>query len=230
MSRQADVYFERFGFCDRQIASPPARDLGLVVVIPCHDEPDLIGTLESLWSCGRPSCAVEAIVVLNSAADAAAEILSRNRTTLEEGRGWAAGRAGPGMDFHWLYFPDLPPKQAGVGPARQIGMDEAARRLDEVGRPGGIIACLDADCRCELNYLKSIERHFATHPRSPACSIYFEHTLAGPLAPEIYEGIALYELHLRYYVQALRYAGFPHAFHTIGSCMAARADAYMKQG
>src|ERR1041385_133403 len=230
MSRQADVYFGRFEYCERQIMSPPPRDLGLVVVIPCYDEPDLIGTLESLWSCQRPACAAGVIVVINSPAECAAEIRARNRRTLEEGRGWAEGHAGTGIDFHWLHFPDLPPKQAGVGLARKIGMDEAARRLDDVGRSKGVIAGFDADCRCEVNYLKSIERHFAGHLRSPACSIYFEHPLAGPLEPEIYEAIAVYELHLRYYVQALRYAGFPHAYHTIGSAMAGRADAYMKQG
>ena len=65
---------------------------------------------------------------------------------------------------------------------------------------------------------------------SPACSIYFEHPLEGELAPEIYEAIVAYELHLRYYVQALRFAGFPHAYHTIGSSMAVRARAYMEQG
>jgi hypothetical protein len=37
-------------------------------------------------------------------------------------------------------------------------------------------------------------------------------------------------LHLRYYVEALRYARFPHAFHAIGSSMAVRAETYLKQG
>jgi len=39
-----------------------------------------------------------------------------------------------------------------------------------------------------------------------------------------------YELYLRYYVRALRYAGFPHAFQTVGSCMAVRCRAYQKVG
>jgi hypothetical protein len=39
-----------------------------------------------------------------------------------------------------------------------------------------------------------------------------------------------YELHLRYYVQGLRQAGFPYAHHTIGSCMAVRTEAYTMQG
>src|SRR5712692_7968630 len=40
---EADFYFQRFGFCGRQIAAPAPRDLGLVVVIPCFNEPDLLG-------------------------------------------------------------------------------------------------------------------------------------------------------------------------------------------
>src|SRR5262249_26021974 len=111
-----------------------------------------------------------------------------------------------------------------------IGMDEALRRFDAVERPGGVIVGFDADCRCERNYLTAIERHFERNSNSPGCSIYFEHPLNGPLEPAIYEAIAEYELHLRYYVQALRFGGFPHAFHTIGSSMAVRAGVYRKQG
>ena len=33
-----DTYFERFSFCDEQIATPPLQDLGLAVVIPCYNE------------------------------------------------------------------------------------------------------------------------------------------------------------------------------------------------
>ena len=43
-------------------------------------------------------------------------------------------------------------------------------------------------------------------------------------------GIVQYQLHLRYYVQALRYARFPFAFHTVGSAMAVRANVYLEQG
>jgi hypothetical protein len=89
-----------------------------------------------------------------------------------------------------------------------------------------VIACFDADCTCDPNYLAATENFFQSQPSAPGASIYFEHPLDG----ENREPIALYELHLRYYVEALRYAGFPHAYHTIGSSMAARADPYFKQG
>ena len=223
-TRETELYFRRFGFCDRQIATPPEPDLSAVVVIPCFNEPDLIGSLESLWHCERPECAVEVIAIVNSPAGCGEEIHSQNQETLKIAAEWIAQHRHPRLALHTLHFPGLPPKQAGVGLARKIGMDEALRRFDDVGRTDGIIAGYDADCRCESNYLTALERHFRENPQSPGCSIYFEHPLTGPLSPQVYGAIAAYELHLRYYVQALRFSGFPHAHHTIGSCMAVRAE------
>src|ERR1043166_2188888 len=57
MPREIDPYFERFGYCERQIVDPPAPDLGLVVVIPCFNEPDLLASLDSLRRCEHPACA-----------------------------------------------------------------------------------------------------------------------------------------------------------------------------
>jgi hypothetical protein len=225
-----DFYFRRFGFCERQIAEPPHPGLGIIIVIPCMNEPDLIDSLESLWTCEPSNCPAEVIIVINSPAGCHEDIRAQNLKTLEEASRWSTEHSNPRLAFHIIHVQDLPPKQAGVGLARKIGMDEAVRRFDDIGRPAGIIVCYDADCRCKRNYLRSIERHFEKNPRTPGCSIYFEHPLDGPLDAKVYEAIAAYELHLRYYVHGLRYAGFPHAHHTIGSCMAVRADVYKQQG
>lgn len=227
---ECELYFRRFGFCERQITAPPLTGLGLVVVVPCFNEPDLIGALESLWACERPECAVEVLVVINAPEGIAEAIRRQNETTLREATAWAAGRSDARLEFHFLYFPALPRKHAGVGLARKIGMDEALRRFAAIGKADGVIAGFDADCRCEANYLRSLEAHFQRHPQAPACAIYFEHPLEGPLPGAVYEAITVYELHLRYYLQGLRHAGFPHAHHTVGSCMAVRAEAYRKQG
>ena len=216
-------YFKRFGWCPRQIASPPPAGLGLVVVIPCFNEPGLLDALNALARCTPPSRDVEIIVVVNSGENAPSEILAQNRASLIQAKAWIAEHSSPRFAAHLLDFPALPAKHAGVGLARKIGMDEALRRFAAVNRLDGVILCFDADCGCDPNYLVEVERHFAEHPRSPGCSIYFEHPLDS-------EAIALYELHLRYYVQGLRFAGFPHAYHTIGSSMAVRVDAYLKQG
>ena len=207
LKQALQTYFKRFGFCEEQIAECPPANLGMAVVVPCFDEPDVVGALESLRACEPPACAVEVIAVVNSSADAPEAVKARNRESAEAARRYA----------HVIHCPDLPPKHAAVGLARKIGMDEALRRLP----PDGIIINFDADCRCDPNYLRAIESHFQTHPDTPGCSIYFEHPPGGA---------DLYELHLRYYVQALRYAGHPYAFHTIGSCMAVKAWVYMEQG
>jgi hypothetical protein len=231
MTRQTDGYFERFGFCARQIAEPSAPGLSLIVVIPCFNEPDLIASLESLRRSERPSAPHEVIVVVNSATSADVSIVEQNDKTLREARAWTAAQAEPKLTVHLIDARDLPPRHAGVGLARKIGMDEALHRFDDAGTiNSGVILCFDADCTCAPNYLSAVSEHFTAHPKSSACSIYFEHPLEGDLQPEVYEAIAAYELHLRYYVQALRYAGFPHAYHTIGSSMAVRARAYMEQG
>lgn len=227
----SDYYFRRFGFCGRPIPIAPQKDLAIVVVIPCFDEPDLVGSLESLWTCERPQSAVEVIAVINSPANCSETVRQQNQTTFNDASVWTCNHADDRFAIHPRYFPDLPNKHAGVGLARKIGMDEAALRFDDIGKSQiGIIVGYDADCRCARNYLTSIERHFQENPVCPGCSIYFEHPLAGSLQPRIYDAIAAYELHLRYYVQALRYTGSLFAFHTIGSCMAVRSGVYLEQG
>ncbi len=223
-------YFQRFGFVPRQISLTVPPDLGLVVVIPCYNEPDLIASLQSLDRCERAACRVEVIVVINSGEDAIESVRQQNRKTFESATIWMAGHGDKRLQFHLLHFPELPSKKAGVGLARKIGMDEALRRFDSVNRLDGVIVCFDADCECDSNYLVEIERFFLERPGAHGASIYFEHPLEGSESPQVYEGVKAYELHLRYYVEALRYSGFPHAFHTIGSSMAVRARDYFEQG
>jgi hypothetical protein len=213
------------------IHGKPSPLLGIVVVIPCHDEEFLLLSLMSLHRCDRPDCDVEVIVLINDGEKAPATVKSKNQQTFEQASRWAQKNSLPHLRFHILYKRGLPKKHAGVGLARKIGMDEACYRFEKAGIRSGIIACFDADSRCQKNYLQAIERHFAEHPKTQACGIYFEHPLDGfDFDPAIYEAITRYELHLRYYVQAQRWAGFPHAWQTIGSSMAVRADAYQKQG
>lgn len=205
----------------------PDERLGIIVVIPCCNEPHLVEALAALARCEPPECAVEVIVVINAAADAPPTVIRQNRRTWEEARIWLAGTQ---LNVYLIQHSDLPPKKAGVGLARKIGMDEAVRRFDAVRRLNGVVACFDADCVCDPNYFVELEEFFREHPKAPGCSIYFEHPLEGSEPAGIYEAITQYELHLRYYVEALRYSGFPHAFQTVGSSMAVRADVYVKQG
>ena len=226
-----DAYFRRFGFCPPQIKTVPSGDLQIVVVVPAFQEPDLIGALESLANCHRPLSAVEVIVVVNSPETADPETKAQSADTFAKAELWGRLHSRPQLQFHILHFPNLPEKSAGVGLARKIGLDEGLRRLSASGRiERGVLVSYDADCRCDPDYLAAIEEHFAANPATPGCSIYFEHPLEGSWPDEVYAAITLYELHLRYYRQALRFAGHPSAFHTIGSAMAVRAPVYAAQG
>ncbi len=203
----------------------PNPELGMVVVIPCHDEPDLISSLESLHRCIRPECAVEVIVVINSGEQHGQDVMNRNRGTMELASKWIAEHREDRLTFFTILAENLPAKFAGVGLARKIGMDEASRRLEQTNPGNGIVVCFDADCSCDPDYFTAIENAFRDNPKAPGASIYFEHPLHGDSA-----GIIRYELFLRYFVQALRWSGFPFAFHTVGSAMAVRSGVYRAVG
>ena len=224
-----NFYLNRYSVREELITQRPKNNLGIVIVIPCCNEPDLTASLQSLYDCIEPVCEVEVIVVINASEKAEVDVLKQNTKSLTAAKNWSKEHA----DKFQLYFIEenqLPKKHAGVGLARKIGMDEAVRRFDSVNNHQGIIACFDADAKCESNYLVEVENHFKQHPKSPACSIHFEHPIAGNDFPEaIYEGITQYELHLRYYKNGLAFDNLPYAFHTIGSSMAVRSEAYQKQ-
>jgi hypothetical protein len=80
------------------------------------------------------------------------------------------------------------------------------------------------------NYLKCLSEELLKKKERRVCSIYFEHPLEGDLPETLYASIILYELHLRYYLQALKYTGFPYFTHTLGSAIAIKANAYVKAG
>ena len=226
----------------RLIKAKPHPGLRMVVVIPCHDEPDLVGALERLANCEPPLGQAEVIVVINGSEKDSPAVARQNQDTLGQATDWLSERGNAWLPIHLLQLPDLPPRHAGVGQARKIGMDEALRRFADIGQAeDGLLVCYDADCRCSANYFTGIESHFAVQPDAPGCSIHFEHPLdAGEWAAlgfgdttpgqAVFDGIAAYELHLRYHVLAQKFIGFPYAFHTIGSAMAVRAWAYVKQG
>ena len=224
-------YRRRFGFTEASLETAPAPDLKLVVVIPVHNETDLIASLNSLLQCERPSSAVEVLLIVNASARDCPSIHAQNQECIEDASSWILRHNDPKLRFHLQHFPDLPKKHAGVGLARKIGMDEAAYRLSAANHlDDGIIVCYDADCSCQPSFLVENTEHFERNPKSAACSTYFEHPLAGSLPAELYEAAAAYELHLRYYVEALRSVAFPYAYHSIGSSMSVRARDYLLQG
>jgi len=226
----ADNYLSRH-IVSNKIPFSPHPNLHYIVVIPCYNEPGLIQTLASLWECTRPSKAVEVIVVINSASDTPVKILENNQLTLNDAIKWKAQHEEPTFRFHIINEIDLPSKDAGPGLARKIGMDQAIIRFNRLKRPEGVILSFDADCTCDRNYFTEIEQQFTRESKTKGCTIHFEHPITGNDFPPItYHAITEYELHLRYYIQAIRNTGFPHAYHAVGSCFCINASTYVNQG
>lgn len=227
-------YFKRFADPKPILEEPISQKTEIIVVIPCHNEPDLLGTLDSLIECYSPECGVEVIVVVNESEDGGEkkEVRIQNKQTLSDFHKWQKSKKGNDIDFHLIEALNLPRKHAGVGLARKVGMDEALRRFTRINKIGSIV-CLDADCRVSKNYLKSIFEEFHQTDHGIG-EMHYEHRYELESEFENYgklkQGIINYELHLRYYVEGLKKAGFPNAIQTVGSCMLVKSDVYAKYG
>ncbi|HYX07296.1 MAG TPA: hypothetical protein VE912_11240 [Bacteroidales bacterium] len=227
----AGNYLSRYAVKLPEIEFIPGVNPGQIVVIPAFDEPELIRTLNALLACKPAKKHTEIITVINYPENVPEDIKSSGRFLYDQVLAFARENNSPSVSFLPVFLPDMPEKQAGVGLARKTGMDLAVSHFEITGKPEGIIVSFDADSVCDENYLVTIEDHFNSHPESPGASIYYEHPVSGTdFPPKVYSFVEKYELHLRYYVQAQRYAGFPMAFHTVGSAFAVRAGAYCKQG
>lgn len=227
----ASTWIESRTLFPQLIKEAPDNDTGIIVIVPAYGEPGINSLLNSLISCTRPRCRAEVLIIINAPSGADEICLTNNIKALKNVESWNKENKD---HFFRLYPIDLgQPDFAdwGVGLARKAGMDEAVRRFNLIDRPDGIIVNLDADCQVQDNYFQALENDFLLKKDKKACSITFEHPLRGAeFSEEIYKAVAKYELHLRYYYQALKYSGFPYVFHTVGSTIAVRALTYVKAG
>jgi hypothetical protein len=211
------------------LETAPDKDCGIIVVIPCFREPDILLTLESLNNCHSPHQKVEVIVLVNHSEAAPVETKEYNKKTYEKVSQWISKNESKKYGFYVSSPVELPKKWAGVGLARKSGMDEALLRFNLLDKPDGIIVSLDADTLVEKNYLVEIEKHFTENPSHVGATIAFQHQTDG-LEEKQLQGIQLYEKYLVYYKNALEFIGYPNPLFTIGSAFAVTATSYIKRG
>ncbi|MEM8938935.1 MAG: hypothetical protein AAGC64_06280 [Bacteroidota bacterium] len=213
------LYLERYAWKHELFPNfDPPNDLGTIIVLPAFKEPEIELALEALNQCLKPEKEVLILIIVNESKNAPLEVININKECLRTIRSFDA-------KFNILTsYLKLPEKKAGVGLARKIGMDEAVRMFRKADHDG-IIICYDADSRCDENYLKEIEKTYQDH-NVRAGIVFHEHQLNR----ENHDAILQYELYLRYYIDALRFSGFPHAYQTLGSCITIRCSQYEKVG
>lgn len=211
------------------IVELPKAPPGIIVVIPCLRESQLIETLNSLYACDLPKCKVEVIVLINHSEVADEETIRINLNTKTAADNWVKTRKTSNIQFYILGPVVLKKKWAGAGLARKNGMDEAISRFNLSDNKDGILVSLDADTLVEQNYLIELEKHFNYNPKHIGATLAFEHQ-KQELDTKHRQGIELYEMYLDYYKRALHYSGYPYSMFTIGSAFAVKAEAYVRRG
>lgn len=206
------------------------ENLSVVVMIPCLNEPEIQRTLESLWNCEPIKSMCEVIVAVNNSESSADTVKDFNQQTYKNLQTWKKENDRPNLILHPIYAKEVNPKFAGAGMARKIGMDEAIRRFNAIGRSEGLIVSLDADCLVSANYMQRIETVFKENISCFAATINFRHRIEEVADLKQKQGIQLYEEYLHYFKKSMEITGYPHSIYTIGSAFAVRADAYVKQG
>ena len=218
-SLSKDYYFERYAWKTPLIPhfNPPS-DLEMVVVIPAYKESQLGLAVHSLLACSEVPCRVLLLIVINAPEQSSLDDLNLNQRAYEEIKQI--------KDTDQINIQvgniRLPQKKAGVGLARKIGLDEAARWFKKLNR-SGILVCFDGDCRCSDTYLAAIYSAYKNQNLN-AGILGYEHPL------DLESGIIPYELGLRYYTDSLRYSGYPSVHQTLGSCITINSDHYCKHG
>lgn len=194
----------------RQITPVPQQLYQIAVVMPAYAENDFIdATLDSLANHDEN---VLIVVVINHPPGVSAKELNNNRRVVEK------------LHQRNIAYIDAGEVAGGVGEARKIGMDSVLPCL----APRGIICCLDGDSPVAANYFVAIRKAFRHTPECAGGVVKFCHSASDN--PQVNQAITDYEIWLRYYVYALRYAGSPYAFFTIGSTIVCQAEAYIKAG
>ena len=193
------------------------------ITIPAFKEPDIISTLKSVLACDRSNIKLRIDILVNCSESEELEIILANKESFNRLKTFVDNESLGGIIFCENVL--FPKKHAGVGLARKTLMDAAANRYKEQNI-NGIVLALDADCTVEHNYLQEVSRWFSVNSYE-AASLCFAHPIndANEQIP-----IIEYEWHLRYFIELQRFAGFPFAFHTVGSSMACLSETYLAKG
>jgi len=218
-------YAGRFRTFGKLVQDEPVVPPSMIICIPSYAEPDLISTLESLSTSKVPGIVLEILILFNEDDRMSDQQRALHKESYKRCENWIGEHAHLPFMIYPIWLEPMRDVKWGVGWARKILMDEAARRIAF----DGVIVNLDADCTVQENYLECIWNEFFMEQNFDAASIYVEHPLHH-LDAMNKEAIVQYELHLRYLVHAKRYTGHPFAFQTYGSAMAVRRKAYLDQG
>ncbi|MGV8059335.1 MAG: hypothetical protein AB2L12_15120 [Smithellaceae bacterium] len=241
-------YLQRYSVANRwKLIAGNTENISQVVVIPAYAEKNMLfSTLASLAQ-NTPSSLDYSFVlcVINNKRNSPDDVKKNNKQTLEYLQALVLKKSLEHLNlnnglkdiFHIIadsrlrlgYIDasseghEIPAKDGGVGMARKIGMDLALSLLSKSAPSKKIILNLDADTLVQSNYLSAIKFYLTGKVKTAV--VAYEHQ--EPADDEERAAIYCYEIFLRYWILALKYARSPYAFHSIGSTMVCSTDAYL---
>ena len=196
-----------------------------MVVIPSYTELEMLpSTLESL-NANNISILENTlvIVIVNHGKDSDSKVKENNKLTIQilknKNTHFTLGivdAASSGLE--------LPPKQAGVGLARKIGMDLA---LSHLSSDQSLIFCTDADTIVEKNYIEKVIMYF-DKMKVQAAVVGFWHLESNDKKKE--QAIRQYETYLLTTAKKMQDAGSPYGYVAMGSTMICTVEAYCAVG
>lgn len=211
-------YLEKRGHVAKLEPFEPEPRFYRAIVVPAMAESQYLGaTLRSL-AANAESMIKDTLflIVINQPPDASPKIVEDNLRTVEILKNY---------NFPNLFYLNTV-LEGGVGGARKLGMDIALTKLDWNVRP--LLFCLDADTLVEPDYLSNVAQVMADNRQWSGAVVNFSHQL--PDDSELRQAVIGYEFFMRYYVEGLRWAGSPYAFHSLGSATICWGDEYVRCG
>ena len=206
----------------------PAKALRAIVVLPARNEAahlpaSLAALAAQVHADGKPldRSSFEVLLLANNCVDASASIARR----------FAAGQ--PGFVLH-VVEAALPPAQANIGYVRRQLMDQAALRLESIGRPDSPIVSTDADTRVAPDWLVATWRELATGCDAVGGRILTDDSVRpSPAALRLQRvdaAHALLRLRLASLLDPLPFDPWPSHHQHFGASLAVTARAYRLAG
>jgi len=215
----------------RPITNYPNHPIKHAIIIPAYQElHSLPKTLQSLEKCPQNHHTLILIIINNPTLPTDHPAYTQNQTLLTK-----LPKIAQNSKHHiaWIdasTHPKQIPNKTGVGMARKIACDSLIKNIQQNTPQNNwaksVILHLDADTLVQPNYQTTIN-HLLNQKYS-AGVIPFHHQTSPN--PQIQTAINQYQQYLHYYVNALKYAQSPYAYHTIGSTMISTIQAYIQAG
>lgn len=208
MADPIQSYLARFAEPEAHEPWVLSRTFEHCLVVPAYDEaPDPIARMASQGKGG-----LLVVVVVNVPDNADTASVNRTQVLLAELHKLSADNV---LIINRVANPI--PQRQGVGLARKIGTDVALKLFTEAKLASPWLRQTDADADLPADY------YSAALPAGGALVYSHTHHAKDPL---LQQAANLYDLHMRYYVAAIRHAGSHYAYPTLGSTIAVHARDY----